>query len=266
VRHRARQRLGDADLARIPPLAGTSHVAVIRPPAAPGGGHAVRFFTSAGELPSCGHGTVAAIAVLSAGQGRAGFQGRLRAGGRDFDATGAACVDHLAELGHRDIALIGEGEGVYQRHTGFAARTLAGFQRQAAERGLRAVHRTCEGTYESTAGVLARILEERPTTTGFVVQNEAAIAPLLSLLRLSGRVVPEDTSVVAICPDQVALQSSPRLTSVSIPAEDMGRQAVRQAMAQMAGGHLPSVTLLPPRLTVRDSSAAAPVPASVPVS
>ncbi|MFL6114016.1 MAG: LacI family DNA-binding transcriptional regulator [Catenulispora sp.] len=182
----------------------------------------------------------------------------------DFDATGGACVDHLAELGHRDIALIGEGEGVYRRHTGFAARTLAGFQRQAAERGLRAVHRTCEGTYESTAGVLARILEERPSTTGFVVQNEAAIAPLLSLLRLSGRVVPEDTSVVAICPDQVALQSSPRLTSVSIPAEDMGRQAVRQAMAQMAGGHLPSVTLLPPRLTVRDSSAA--VPATVAVS
>jgi DNA-binding LacI/PurR family transcriptional regulator len=176
----------------------------------------------------------------------------------DFDATGAACVDHLADLGHRDIALIGENEGVYRRHTGFAARTVAGFQRRAAERGLRGVHRTCEGTYESTAGVLARILEERPTTTGFVVQNEAAIAPLLSLLRLSGRAVPEDTSVVAICPDQVALQSSPRLTSVSIPAEEMGRDAVRQAMAQLTGNHVPSVTLLPPRLTLRESSAAVP--------
>jgi DNA-binding LacI/PurR family transcriptional regulator len=177
----------------------------------------------------------------------------------DFDATGARCVDHLADLGHRDIALIGESEAVYRRNTGFAARTLAGFQHQAAERGLRAVHRTCEGTYESTAGVLARILEERPTTTGFVVQNEAAIAPLLSLLRLSGRTVPEDSSVVAICPDQVALQSSPRLTSVSIPAEEMGRHAVRQAMAQVEGVHRPSVQLLAPRLTVRESSATAPV-------
>jgi DNA-binding LacI/PurR family transcriptional regulator len=178
----------------------------------------------------------------------------------DFDETGAACVDHLADLGHREIALIGESEGVYRRHTGFAARTMAGFQRRAAERGLRAVHRMCEGTYESTAGVLARILEERPGTTGFVVQNEAAITPLLSLLRLSGRAVPEDTSVVAICPDQVALQSSPRLTSVSIPAEEMGRHAVRQAMAQLEGtAHRPSVTLLPPKLTVRESSGAVPV-------
>ncbi len=174
----------------------------------------------------------------------------------DFEATGAACVDHLADLGHRDVALIGESESVYRRHTGFAALTLAGFQRRAAERGLRAVHRPCEGTYESTAGVLARILEERPSTSGFVVQNESAIPPLLSLLRLSGRVVPEDTSVVAICPDQVALQAAPRLTSVSIPAEEMGRRAVRLAMARLEGDHASSVSLLPPKLTVRDSSAA----------
>jgi DNA-binding LacI/PurR family transcriptional regulator len=180
----------------------------------------------------------------------------------DFEATGAACVEHLAALGHRDIALIGEGEGVYQRKTGFAARTLSGFQKAAAAHGMRAMHRSCEGTHESTAGVLSRILEERPNTTGFVVQNEAAIAPLLSLLRLSGRAVPEDTSVVAICPDQVALQSSPRLTSVSIPAQEMGRQAVRQAMAQLVARddlpHVPATTLIPPALTVRDSSAPRP--------
>lgn len=181
----------------------------------------------------------------------------------DFEATGAACVEHLAALGHRDLALIGEGEGVYKRNTGFAARTLAGFQAAAARQGVRAVHRACEGTYESTAGVLSRIMEERPGTTGFVVQNEAAIAPLLSLLRLSGRAVPEDTSVVAICPDQVALQASPRLTSVSIPAEEMGRRAVRLAMAQLdgaadRGGATQETTLLAPVLTVRDSSARGP--------
>jgi DNA-binding LacI/PurR family transcriptional regulator len=178
----------------------------------------------------------------------------------DFEATGAACVEHLVSLGHRDIVLIGEGEGVYKRNTGFAARTLVGFQRAASEHGVRAVHRSCEGTYESTAGVLSRIMEERPSTTGFVVQNEAAIAPLLSLLRLSGRAVPEDTSVVAICPDQVALQSSPRLTSVSIPAEEMGRRAVRLAMAQLdpSGEPLIPTTLIAPVLTVRESSAPGP--------
>lgn len=172
----------------------------------------------------------------------------------DFEATGTLCAEHLADLGHRDVALIGEGEGVYRRHTGFAARTLTGFRAGASRRGLRAVYRPCEGTYESTAGTLSRILEERPSTTGFVVQNEAAIPPLLTLLRQAGRAVPEDTSVVAICPDQVAVQSSPQLTSVSIPAQDMGRQAVELLAAKFTGAQNAGSTLLPPVLTVRGSS------------
>jgi len=86
VRHH--DGLEDTDLVRIPALTGTSHVAVIRLPASPGDTRAVRFFTAEGELPGCGHGTVATIAVLSSGPGRVGFEGRLHAGGRDFDASG----------------------------------------------------------------------------------------------------------------------------------------------------------------------------------
>jgi DNA-binding LacI/PurR family transcriptional regulator len=103
-------------------------------------------------------------------------------------------------------------------------------------------------------------MEERPGTTGFVVQNEAAIAPLLSLLRLSGRAVPEDTSVVAICPDQVALQATPRLTSVSIPAQEMGRAAVRRVMAQLDAARREDqeTDLIAPLLTVRESTSRGP--------
>jgi DNA-binding LacI/PurR family transcriptional regulator len=106
------------------------------------------------------------------------------------------------------------------------------------------------------ADALTRIIGERPSTTGFVVQNEAAIPPLMSLLRQLGRLVPEENSVLAICPDQVALQTSPQLTSVSIPAEEMGQGAVRLIMAQLAGESTVGSTLLPPRLTIRESTAA----------
>ena len=46
--------------------------------------NALRFFTSAGELPGCGHGTVAALAVLAADGDR---EFVLRAGGRTFGGT-----------------------------------------------------------------------------------------------------------------------------------------------------------------------------------
>ena len=176
----------------------------------------------------------------------------------DFAATGALCAEHLAEAGHREIAVVGEAAAVYERHTGFAERTMDGLRRRARELGLRTRHRPCEGSYESMAGTLARIFDERPATTGFVVQNESAIAPLLSLLRQQGRAVPEDVSVVAICPEQVATQASVRLTSVAIPAQEMGRRAVELVMAQLNGQRTERVTLLPPELTVRASSGPAP--------
>ena len=68
----------DAERRAMPVRHGTSHAVFIGP------GGALRFFTSAGELPGCGHGTVAALAVLAA-DGEREFV--LRAGGRTFSGT-----------------------------------------------------------------------------------------------------------------------------------------------------------------------------------
>ncbi|MEV0979917.1 LacI family DNA-binding transcriptional regulator [Streptomyces sp. NPDC049915] len=176
----------------------------------------------------------------------------------DWGATGALCLQHLATLGHGDIAVIGEAPAVYERHTGFAERTLDGLRSRARELGLRVLHRPSEGGYDAMAATLARIFDERPGTTGFVVQNEAAVEPLLALLRQQGRAVPEDVSVVAICPDQVATQGSVRLTSVAVPAQEMGRNAVEQLVAKLDGRGSDDVVLIAPELTVRASSGPAP--------
>ncbi|MFI6892841.1 LacI family DNA-binding transcriptional regulator [Streptomyces sp. NPDC050256] len=176
----------------------------------------------------------------------------------DFEATGALCVEHLAGLGHREVAVIGEAAAVYERHTGFAERTVDGIRAKAQETGVRVLHRPCEGGYPAMAQTLSRIFDERPGTTGFIVQNESAVEPLLNLLRQQGRAVPEDVSVVAICPEQVASQASVRLTSVAIPAQEMGRRSVEQVVAKLSGRGTDEVELLAPELTVRESTGPAP--------
>jgi trans-2,3-dihydro-3-hydroxyanthranilate isomerase len=89
--------LDDVDLARIPSRASTSHVAVVYPSVRSGGRRALRCFTAAGALPGCGHGTVAAIAVLALRGtlpgGREGFQGLLCLAGQDLEATGSVKPD-----------------------------------------------------------------------------------------------------------------------------------------------------------------------------
>ncbi|MEB8342034.1 LacI family DNA-binding transcriptional regulator [Streptomyces endophyticus] len=177
----------------------------------------------------------------------------------DFAAAGALCAEHLAGLGHREIAVIGEAAAVYERRTGFAERTLTGLRERSAELGLRLLHRPCEGSYASVSATLSRIYDERPGTSAFIVQNEAATDPLLALLRQSGRAVPEDVSVVAVCPEQVARHASVPLTSVAVPAQEMGRRAVEQVVAQIEGrGAAEEVVLLAPELTIRESAAQAP--------
>ncbi|MEU2655262.1 LacI family DNA-binding transcriptional regulator [Streptomyces sp. NPDC007325] len=175
----------------------------------------------------------------------------------DFAAAGALCVEHLAGLGHREIAVVGGSPGVYARHTGFAERTLGGLRERAALRGVGLLHRPCDGSHDAVAGVLARILDERPAVSAFVVQNETAVEPLLALLRRTGRAVPEDVSVVAVCPEGVAERASVPLTSVAIPAQELGRRAVERLFARLTAPDGPDATgveLLTPVLTVRESS------------
>lgn len=68
----------DSERRAMPSRHGTSHAVFI------GLGGALRFFTAEGELPGCGHGTVAALAVLASDRDG---EYTLRAGGRTFGGT-----------------------------------------------------------------------------------------------------------------------------------------------------------------------------------
>jgi LacI family transcriptional regulator, galactose operon repressor len=178
----------------------------------------------------------------------------------DFRSAGARCVDHLADLGHRTIAFVGHSEDVYRRGSGFATRTLAGVSGRAATRRLECEEVRGAATRDAVDAIVGRLLAREPAVTGLVVHNEAALPMILDALRAAGRRVPEDVSVVAIAPDDIAEMTTPAVSAVDLPAEEMGQRAVELLMAKLAGRSELAMTLLAPRLVVRASSAAAPVP------
>ncbi|WP_016700034.1 LacI family DNA-binding transcriptional regulator [Actinoalloteichus spitiensis] len=178
----------------------------------------------------------------------------------DFSSAGTLCVDHLADLGHREVALLGAPRAVYERDTGFAHRTMAGFTSAALRRGIHATTRSCESDPAEVTRTVTALLAERPALSAVVVHNEAAISPLLAALRTEGRRVPEDVSIVAICPDEVTDRVFPPLTSVQIPTEDLGQRAVELLMAKLARQGVAPATLLTPRLVERGSCGRAPLP------
>ena len=178
----------------------------------------------------------------------------------DFTAAGAACVGHLADLGHRQVALIGSPPEVYARETGFAERVEHGFHEAARQRGMGSTAHPCAPTAEAVEELLEGLLHDRPDLTSLVVHNEPLVEPAIRALRQLGRPVPDHVSVVAICPDEVAERAPLPVTSVRIPAEELGQRAVELLMTLLDEGSVPETTLLAPELTVRASSASSPPP------
>jgi DNA-binding LacI/PurR family transcriptional regulator len=173
----------------------------------------------------------------------------------DFAAAGAACVEHFAELGHRCVGLIGSPPEVYERGTGFAQRTADGFEAAASRLGVTSTLHPCEATVSAAHAMVERLLEEHPDLSAVVVHNEPILEPVVHAVEQAGRQVPDDLSIVAICPDAQAEHALIPLTSVSIPAEEVGQRAVELLMAKLDGHHVPDATLLPPRLAPRASTA-----------
>ncbi|WP_229075545.1 LacI family DNA-binding transcriptional regulator [Actinoplanes sp. DH11] len=185
--------------------------------------------------------------------------------GLPADHTGIACVDldfaaaarealgHLAAHGHRRIGLVGPSPAVYKRQTTYADRFLSGFLEASAELELRTVTHPCEPGAAGVRDCLADIDAQLPGVTALVVHNEEALRPLLDLLRASGRRVPEDVSIVTICPRDVATSMPVTLTSIDIPAHDVGTLAVETAMRLLDGRRVEYTRLLAPSLVERGS-------------
>jgi DNA-binding LacI/PurR family transcriptional regulator len=177
----------------------------------------------------------------------------------DFDFAGAArlAVRHLAELGHTAIGLIGPPPTVVERHTTFAERLLEGCHQQAARSGVQV---TVELTPPTHAGALAAVEALRTAAvppTALLVHNEAALPSVVDSLQLHGVRIPEDVSLLAICPADVAQSQSHPVTYIDIPAELIGATAVDLAMARLEdpdGGA--ETRLLRPSLSDRGSTAA----------
>ncbi len=173
----------------------------------------------------------------------------------DFGAAAGQAMQHLADHGHREIALMGPPTAVFERGTGYARRFLDGFNEASQHHGMVTVVQPCEPAYDGVLACVNRVFAELPGCTALVVHNELALGPLLSILAQQGRRVPEDVSIVAVCPTDVAVSHPVALTSVDIPAQTIGAIAVEMVIHQLADRRGPEVRLLTPRLVERASCA-----------
>ncbi|WP_328535766.1 LacI family DNA-binding transcriptional regulator [Streptomyces sp. NBC_00344] len=171
----------------------------------------------------------------------------------DNEAGAHAITSYLLGAGHRDIVLLGFEPG----HTTGEAR-VSGYRRALAEHGLPPGAARVYGTHFGRGAgydIVGALLDEsggRPDFTAIVAGDDESAAAAVRALQEHGLRVPDDISVVGYNDDQVARDVTPRLTTVHIPAEELGRTAVRLALdgAQLTG---PERHLLGTHIVIRES-------------
>lgn len=105
---------------------------------------------------------------------------------------------------------------------------------------------------EAFASMQQLILDGLDFDAVFAGDDDAAIGAMRAL-RLAGRVIPRDVSVVGFDDVPFARYLSPALTTVRAPIEEVGREAVRQLAQLMNGAKAEPLTLMPTELVIRES-------------
>lgn len=162
-------------------------------------------------------------------------------------------VEHLNELGHRDVTYVGGPaaswtDGVRWR----------GVQQSARDLSMRASRigptlPTVEGGFRAATTWAAS-----PTTSVIVFNDVMAIGFIVGLRSLKLE-VPRDVSVVGFDNSQLGMLTTPPLTSVASPLREQGTTGTNTLIAILSGRPISTEPiLLPARLMRRESTGPAP--------
>lgn len=152
----------------------------------------------------------------------------------DALAAGRVAGEHLLGLGHRRLALIGPASDAW----GFRMRERGFVQALRAEgiplpsEWLRRAPGTVGGGQAAMRALLAG--DTRPTAV-FCVNDLLALGALKACLT-AGVSVPEQCSLVGCDDIEMSRVVTPELTTVAVPARELGARAARLLLRQLEGG------------------------------
>ncbi|WP_156760659.1 LacI family DNA-binding transcriptional regulator [Microbacterium karelineae] len=178
----------------------------------------------------------------------------------DFEQAGRRMVDHLCDLGHRELLLVSQPEHVVERGGAYVWRLRDAAIEQARIRGIRLDTAFAPARQPEVGRAIGELLDAHPDATGLLVNNEAAAAALPTVVHERGLSVPRDLSVVGRYSDEFARTFSLPYSAVESAPDRLGEMAVRALVRRIEGqtGHDgPNVvSYVSPDLVDRGSTAA----------
>jgi LacI family transcriptional regulator len=177
--------------------------------------------------------------------------------GLNHEAAAARLTDHLLDLGHERLAVIG---GAW-RQNDRAADRVSGIRQSLARRGLALqAHWFLERPYRIEEGRrgMRELLASTPAPTAVICGNDQLAFGALIEAQMQGLDVPRDISVAGFNDLDFAAYVTPTLTTVRVAADEIGRRAGDYLLARIAAEPAAPFTEIDAELVVRASTGAAP--------
>jgi DNA-binding LacI/PurR family transcriptional regulator len=173
----------------------------------------------------------------------------------DVDQGVTAAMQHLVELGHRQIGFVTLSPVMQDKEYGYSRWALQSYDRACQHYGLPQRWRAVNRDSADAAAVVQRLLDEHPHLTAIVTPQENCIVGVLKAIRAQGWRVPDDISVVGLLGDSMSELATPPLTTISFPSAEMGREAARILLGRLDGTlTTPQQVLIRPEFVVRGST------------
>lgn len=167
--------------------------------------------------------------------------------GFDHAEIGAAVADFFADRGHTQFAvMVASDPRAALRRQGFVDRLARRGGRLLAEHTLPPPGRIADGR----AGLRAMLPALGPRTALFCGSDPVAFGAVTEA-RVQGIAVPARVAVCGFGDFELAQESEPPITSVSIDGAAMGRLAAGNLLARLSGGQPPARVLVPFRIIPR---------------
>jgi len=176
----------------------------------------------------------------------------------DDEAGGAMAASHLLDLGHREIAFIGDA---LEDPFGFTSSTdrEAGFRRELAASGVNIpadrVGHGAHGRYEAR-DLARRMLTDDDRPTAIFAASDTQAFGVVAAARDLGLGVPDDLSVIGY--DDIEAADYVGLTTIRQQLFESGRRGAEILLAEIEGrSPEPAIAQLEPELVARATTAPA---------
>ena len=172
----------------------------------------------------------------------------------DIEAGMDAAMKHLLKLGHTRIAHLAadvDAETFQRRHRAYVEALQA-----AGLPAMEAYHARVPFTIDGTRQVARQVLELAEPPSVIVCDSDVLAVGAYKAAKDLQRTIPQDLSVVSFDDSVFARVLEPELTTVAIPANAVGVQALQLLLAVLEENDVPSQTTIPLELVIRASTSA----------